>query len=65
MNIFHNIVEENKDLLEEFGIKMGELGFYSSKTGVITFLSAGCTVILQMDAICLKIGWIVRLVKKR
>ena len=65
MNIFHKIIRDNKGMFEALGVKEGELGSHSCRKGVITLVSAGCTVCPPMAAICLCAGWSMGPVKDR
>ena len=62
---FERVLFDNKEVFEEMGVDIYELGSHSVRKGSASRCAAGCTVSPPMASICLRAGWSMGPVKER
>ena len=60
-----NFYQEHVIELRDFGYEPGNLGTHSSRKGVASMITGGCTVCPPIISICLRVGWSYGTVKER
>ena len=62
---FLKFVAEHKVELQKLGVQHGDLGTHSCRKGVVTTVSAGCTLSPPIISICIRCGWVMGEVKDK
>jgi len=63
--IFNRTLDENWDIFKGLGLEKGDLGTHSSRKGVASMVSGGCTVCPPIVSLCIRVGWVMGGVKDR